>query len=370
MRRRLKVKKKVLVILLIILVVLVFIFKPRSYNKTYSRDNYNIYEEFNNNKKEYYFKISNDDVSFDFYLDSNKMFGKGKIKEIKEFKNDRYTCIIPIINKKDTYPLCYSSVTKIDYHLVDYTLKEQFKEYIKDTNNIKDTYENIDINNLVNKSYLIWTYNGFISIKNNDYKKISLFNKDYYDISLATIVSNYMIIPNYDQEYNFSEFYIINLKNMNVEKWDTKLEISYDSYILGTYKDSVFLVDKKNKKEYEYVPKKKKIRIVGSEGKNGTIYNNKFEKININKLVSENNTFNYGYSYNYTLDNNMLLMNTTNDKTLISNKSVTKIISSNNNYVYYLCDGVLYYYDRYLGEVMVMSKFEWNFNNSNVIYPY
>ena len=30
----------------------------------------------------------------------------------------------------------------------------------------------------------------------------------------------------------------------------------------------------------------------------------------------------------------------------------------------------LYYYDQVIGEVKVMSNFEWNFNNDNVIYIY
>ena len=88
----------------------------------------------------------------------------GKILGTLFYENDKYLCIIPIINNIDTYPLCYNGNSKIDYHLTDDDMKSNFIDYIKEYDSLNDNYNNISINNLVNKSYLIWNYNGFYYI--------------------------------------------------------------------------------------------------------------------------------------------------------------------------------------------------------------
>ena len=370
MKRRRKINKRFIVFVIILLLLLLLVFKPKGYHKDYLVDDFNVYEEFNNDDRNYYFKISNSNISFDYYIGHKRLLGKKKIKEIKYYENDKYTCIVPVIKKMDSIPLCYSDITKIDYHLVDDDMKNNLLDYFNDMDELNTTYNNINIYNLVNRSYLIWNYNNLISIKDSGNEEISIFDNDYYDISLSAIVDDYFVIPNYDENYNFNEFVIINLRNMNVTKWEINYTISKDSYILGTYNKSIFLVDKKNKVEYEYVPRKKKIRIVGSENKNGIIYDDGYKKVPFNQLVTSNYSFNYGYSYDYVLNNNILMRKSLNDNVLISNRSVKDIIYKGSNYVYYIVDSTLYYYDIFKGEVKVMDDFEWNFNYKNIIYPY
>ena len=55
---------------------------------------------------------------------------------------------------------------------------------------------------------------------------------------------------------------------------------------------------------------------------------------------------------------------------LVTNKDVDKIINENNNTIYYLVDEKLYMYNNIYGEILLISNFEWNFNNTNMIYLY
>ena len=367
MKKR-KIKKRVFLYLLLFVILCLFIIKPRGYHKEYSFDVFNIYEEYNDNK--YYFKISSNDYIFDYYVDHKRLLGKKRIKDIKVYQNDLYTCIVPSIYKLDSIPLCYGKTSQIDYHLVNNDMKDHFSFYFNEDNTNITTYNNINIYDLVNKSYLVWNYHNLINITKNKNEEIKLFDNDYYDVSLGAVVGNYYIIPDYDEEYNFNTFKIVNLKNLNVDTWKINYNISKDSYIVGVYDKSVFLVDKKNKIEYEYVPSRKKIRIVGKESGKGLIYNDGYEKVLMSKLLTEDIHFDYGYSYDFILENNILFSKTENMKVLITNQNVKSIVSKGNNYVYYLVDNTLYYYDIYVGEVKVMDSFEWNFNYNNIIYPY
>ena len=57
------------------------------------------------------------------------------------------------------------------------------------------------------------------------------------------------------------------------------------------------------------------------------------------------------------------------DKTLVS-KDVDKLLVTNNNYAYYLRDDNIYGYKISTGEKLIMSNFEWNFNNDNILFIY
>lgn len=368
-KKKIKLKPEVRLYLIIILLILliIFFFIPKNYTKKYKRDNYQIVESYNRKTKRYSLNISKDDKVYEYNFD-NKYIGKKLIKSIETKESDNTSCIINHLKNKDNKVLCISDGNNIDYRLVNNIDLSEYK------NNREVKYNkvgNINTYDLLNRNYLIWNYNSFKYIDSNNNGDIKLFNNDYYNISLATIINDYLVIPNYDLQYNYKELIVINLKTKSKESWKLNYDVSFESYVLGTYKDSIYLVDKKNKIEYELNIKKRTMDIIGNENRDGKILvNNKFEKISMLKLINNIMSFTYDDDQEYVLEGTKLLLKTKNTKVLVSNLAISKIVYKTNNYVYYLVRDTLYYYDQVNGEVKVMSNFEWNFNNDNVIYIY
>ena len=151
-------------------------------------------------------------------------------------------------------------------------------------------------------------------------------------------------------------------------KLDT--EISFDSYIVGTNDKSVFIVDKKNKKEYELVPHKQKMRTVSSSNK-GIIYNNgEEETISMDKLINTKYHFEDKNNYIFTLDNKTLYMSIrdSNLKTKITNNKVDQIIKVSKDNVYYLIGTTIYRYNLKYGETKIIQYSELEYNNTNLIF--
>ena len=358
-------ENQILIILVIILIIIIFynVFKVKSYTKKYQVNNYDIEEKYAKKTKSYTFIIKGNDTKYSYSITSKYLHNKKLIKEISTFIKDDYKCIVPEINGLDAIPLCSQDNNLVDYRLtgIDFGIKEADTSVNLAKNNLK-------ISNVLD-NYLVWNYKSFYNIYDKKITEIKLFKKDIYDIHLATILNNYLVIPDYDSEYNFNTFYIYDLTKKSLTTWKTKYDISFDSYIAGSYDKSIYLVDKKNKIEYEIVPHKKKIRIVGSESKPGPIYQNKWQNISLTKLSSEEIYFQNDLIYKYSLTNHNLYLENilTKDQTLIS-KDVDKLLVMNNDSAYYLRDDNIYGYKITTGEKLIMSNFEWNFNNDNILY--
>ena len=354
------------ILVIIVLIIIIYnVLKVRSYSKKYSVNNYEVTEKYDKKTSNYTFFIEGYDSEYSYSINNKYLRGKKKIKEISTFIKDDYKCIVPDIKGLESIPLCTLEDKLVDYRLtgIDFGIKE-----VDTSVNIEKG--NIKIENILD-NYLVWNYKSFYNINDNKIEEIKLFKKDIYDIHLATILNNYLVIPDYDSEFNFNTFYIYDLDKKDLSTWKINYDISFDSYIAGSYDKSIYLVDKKNKVEYEIVPHKKKIRIVGNESKSGTIYQNEWKSISLTKLSNEEMYFEDNIMYKYFLDNNDLYLENviTEDKTLIS-KDVDKVLVTNNDYVYYLRDDDIYGYKIKIGEKLIMTNFEWNFNNDNILFIY
>ena len=367
-KKKIKFRPAFYILVLVILLIIVLIFIPKNHFKKYKVNNYQIEEKFNKKNKRYNISFSKDDKKYDFNFDS-KYIGKKIVTSINELKNENEECITFNIDKINTIPLCIKDNKNVDFNLIE---KIDLKDYKTEKKGNNKSYDNIKIYNLIGKTYFLWNYNKFYYINDDENSEIKLFDSDYYIINLAVKYKDYLIIPNYDNLYNFNELFIINSKTKNKEVWKLKFDISYDSYFLGEVDDYLYLVDKKNKYEYRLSVKDKEIKVIGNEENGGVIYiNDKFEDISMYKLVNNVLSFEYNSDVDFFVDDNSnIYMNTNNTNTLISNKTVTKIVYQNNNYVYYLIGDDLYYYDIFNGEIRVLQNFEWNFNNNNNIFIY
>ena len=362
-KKKYRLKPISYLLLLLLIVLIIFIIVPKNHEKKYSINDYNIIEMFNNKNKRYNLSISKDDKIFEYNFDS-KNIGKKIIKSIDNVSNDEYSCIIIDIKNNNKIPLCHD----IDYHLIESIDFSQFK---KEYNNNSKTVDNTYVYNTLGKTYFVWNYNNFSYISDKETSKIELFKSDNYNINISTTIKDYLIIANYDELYNFKELILINMKNKSKDTWQLNHEISFESYVLGTVDNYIYIVDKKNKTQYRLDIKRKEMKVVGTDTNGGITYNKgKYEDVTMYKLINNEVEFDYGYDQKYIIDNDKLYLKTENTKILVSNNNISKIIYQNNNYVYYLVGDTLYYHSVLDGEVLIMKNFEWNFNNNNVIFIY
>lgn len=377
MKRKYKLKKSaiiILVLLILIIVSLIFllisVFKTKSYSLEYNIDNYEISENYNNEGNYYYYEISNNNLKYNFIYKSSYNKEKKLIKEIKEYQDEDYLCLIVRSNYIESYPLCSYKDSYIDYHLISETLQEKLSDYYTEPKIVEEKYENYNIFNQ-NEQLLLWSYKGFNYFNKDKTEFIKIFNKDIYEIPLATKINNYILIPDYEQEYYFNKVYLLNLETLKVEEWNLKYEISFDSYVLGTNDKSIYLIDKKNKREYELVPHKKKMRIVAKSNNQATIYEEgQISKVSLTKLINKEQTFTYKENYKYQLINNQLYLSylDSSNKIKVSNQKIDTIISTYEENVYYLIDDTLYKYNLKYGEVKLIQYSDWEFNYKNLIF--
>ena len=362
-------KKETKLIVFISILILLFsfflflIFKPYNYEKEYKIDNFTIKEKYNKETKEYTFQVQDKDIIYPFLINHKYLNKRVLIKDIKIFqdKNKEETCILPISSKLDFYPLCSKNNELYTYNLASINIKD-FKYPKQDDYN--KTYQKITIHNYQDNSYLLYNYKGFYLINKKDNKNISLFDKDVYTIDLLYQMNNYLIIPDYNEDHYFHKFYVIDILNGKKKEIELEFGISYDSIYLGDYKNKIYLLDKKEEKEYKIDLNKLKVEEVEYQ----ILENNKMVNKDFKDIVNKNLNFLSIDEWQYKLEDNNLYWLVNNTKIKISNKNVSKIIKNDKENIYYLVGDELYMYNNYLGEVLLLTNFEWEFNNNNMIY--
>lgn len=353
-----KTSKILLFLTILFVIFLITIFKPYNYTKIYQIDDFNIVESYYKDNNYYKFFIEFNNIKYS-YIISNKYMSKRKIIDnINIYNNELETCILPVSDRVSFYPLCSKDDKIYSYNLS--SIKDIYN--YKEVNLINDNYNNIKINYLNNKNYLLYNYKGFELINNK--KEIKLFEKDIYNLNMVYQLDNYVIIPDYNSNYYFDNFYIINIENGKTNEMPLENKISFDSVFLGDYKRNIYILDKKEEKEYKIDIDKLKIY----ETDFLILENNKLIKKNYKYIVNNNITFNKTNLYKYEIINNNLYQNIDNNYIKISNLDISRIIKEDNETVYYLTNDDLYMFNNTLGEVLLLTNFEWNFNNTNMIF--
>ncbi len=359
----------ILIFIIAIIMIIFSLIKTKSYSVEYNIGDFNVSENYISERKEYYYEITYEKVSYAFMYPSKLLKGNKLIKDIDLYTYEDYTCLNIESDDIESNPLCSFNGEQIDYRLSPVELELPIRKKIIEDNT---EYENYTIYNK-DENILIWNYKGFNYLNKDKIEKINIFNKDIYNVSLIARVNNYVIIPDYEQSYTFNRIYIINLDNLKVETWKIKYDISFESYILGTNNKSIFLVDKKNKIEYELVPSKKKMRINAQGDRNGIIYlDGEQNKQSVSSIINTNQVFTYQNDYQYKINNNKLYLSYLDNKhqMLISNNEIKEIVYINNDNVYYLVDDTLYKYNLEYGETKLVTFSEWKYNYQNSIIIY
>jgi len=362
-----KTKLKVLVfqLTIIFLFILFFLFLlfPKNYSKNYNIKDIVVSETYNKKQKSYYFTFKYKDITLDFLLESRYTNHRSLINDIEILEDNDNFCLIPKSSKLNLIPICYQDNTIIHYKEASENLKEQFSSYLKNTS-LKDTYNDIEIYNR-DYTYLIWNYDGFYYINKDNKQKIDIFDKELYTVNLIDYTKDYLIIADYDSNYTFNRIYTITFKDGKLKKYNFDDSIYFDSYFLGYKDNKTYLVDNKESKIYEINAKNGKVE----KAKNQILKNNSWESVNIKTLINKNVKFTYASNYEYTLENNTIYLNYKDKdiKTLIS-KDVKNIVRIKNKDIFYLKEDDLYHFNPEVGEELLLTFFEWNFNYENIIY--
>ena len=360
-------KKKLLIFMLVFIVIILCKYYFSSYDIQYNIKNHSIKEIYKNDR--IYFEIDKK-YNFDIYM--NRKLNKILISSIDNIVGEDFNCIYPKSKYIDTYPLCIKDNIQTDYNLINSELLEKYKEISVDIEKGESNY--IYYNNLGGSTYVaLWNYKGYIIMSGKSYKNVEMFNNDRYDNSLSYMKDNIIYMPDYDEEHEFSRLITLDLvtRKRNVVYLDYKID--YDSYVVGSIKDDLYIFDNKHSVLYEINVKKEKTKIKASneigyfkyeKGKFVTCSKSEYK---VDKITFDKSESNYKYKYNNYLykiysDNN-------NIKTKIHDKNVS-ITDEYKNELYFVDEDFLYRYTPKHGSEKVLYFFELNFNKSNTIFVY
>ncbi len=362
-------KKNLSLIVLSFLLIIIFIIivsiinSKKDYSISYKIDNFDINESYNKNYDTYFLNINIDNREYSTYLIKDNINNKKIINKLEEFILDNESCIKISSKYTSISPVCIKDNELVSLNLTSMDMQNKFNNIDRSLDNTEEsTLSDYKVSNYMYNTYYVWNYLGFDVLKDNNISSDNFLNKEVYNPNLITEVNNIILVPDYNDNYYFNKFYLINMKNGNRSEWKINESIYFDSSILGIYHDEVYLIDKHENREWIINPIKKTIK----EAYGVTIVNGSTKNITMSKLVNGNYSFDSSL-VKYEVINNYLYA-TFNDKKIKLAMDNPKYITSDDNAIYYLIKDSLYALSKKFGVVKLISKFEWNFNSDNIIF--
>lgn len=351
-------------IFIVLIVLNVIIILPKSYTSTYMVGEYEVQEAYDIEKKEYKFTINSDGVPYEVVLMNKKVHGKNLVDKIDEKQDGDSKCMFFQSDRINLYPVCYKNGKYVDLAFSDL---DDIRE--KPTDAMKN-FQNIRINSDTTKKLLIWAQKGYYLVDKNGLQSIMFLENESYFNSLSYQIGEYVLTPNYDEDYTFSKFYLINIRSGKLTEWKFDYNINFNSYYLGQKNGILYLFDRKERTEYAIDPRKKTIEIVSKNGE-GKVWSGDWENISTLKLANNDYIFESEDVFSYTFsEEGFKRVHEGIGDFLISNSKKASVVYSAMNDVYYLVDNKLYNYNPILGEVLLAEYSEWEFNNKNSIFIY
>ena len=205
-KRRLR-KDRLLFLLLILFLLIILIIsiinklRIKSYSLEYEVSETSISENYDKKKKYYYYKLTYNNLSYDFIYESDYIEDRKLISSIKKYTTDDETCLIVKSDYINPNPLCSINDYIVYYHLISDDLFNKIKKYTK-----KTTPTEIKLNNYIiyntEDTKIIWNYKGINIIKDNKIESVNIFKKDFYEVPISTLINNYFIVADYEENYN------------------------------------------------------------------------------------------------------------------------------------------------------------------------
>lgn len=373
-------------------------------------------EIFSNKKKDtksYFFEIKYDNETF--YYQTTHDFKKSKqvIKNIYQYEDNMYSCILPVFEnnqiisdvlcKKDNVVYNYHNIIGNDNKLDEYitSLKNMgYNQNLFVDNSVvlnKDQLNIYESNVLKDVYYGLANYKGLYLINyatGGKVKEVKLFDKDIYKRPLSIFYKKYYVVADYNKDYRFDTFYVVDITNSKTKEIKIGKEVSFDGYIQGVDSNSIYFFDKNYKIQYEINLATNKVIEVGNEKTGIKILNNgDWTRISASQavndqitFVSESNDFSgyakvdkngidSGYYYLYSRSNNNFKIYRSN----IQNKDQLMYLFESNDmdrvlyekeYVYYISDDCLKYYSDSIGERKLACYSELKYNDSLIYGVY
>lgn len=316
--------KLILLFAIYYLIQYAYSFFSQGYEKEYliiKEQTIKINEKYTANKKkehDNYFikiKIENDEFALQTYYNFEK---KQKIvKDVHYYKDQNYVCIYPefivdaqlfdIICKNGDSYINYSAIANPSQSLKDFAKNiPEYIEFIDEKSDYeKQNLSTIYTKNLVKNHYIsLSNYTGVDLITKDNIKDANIFEEDVYKRQLSAYVGRKYIIANYEKNLYFESFNVVDIITGEIKTLSYSKNINFNSYIMGVVGESVYLLDKTTKTQYEIDPFTREITIIGNADTGARFYNNgKWENVDINTLVKTEKKF----IYNETKDNTTII---------------------------------------------------------------
>ena len=255
----------------------------KGHSISYSVGNFTIKENLKvngfNNEDIYYFAIntSNFKINFQLLKDYNK--DEKIIKKIKYIKTNKYQCILPIYKNSDINSdiMCLSGNTITYAHDINDTEVKAFAQSLKElgykdslykdkasskkiSGTLSATYDNVKDNNYI----AVESYRG-VTLIGNKARDINIFDNDVYKKPVSTFTDKYYIVADYNKQYTFKIFYIVNLVNGNIKEIRSYDDISFDTVMQGVVNGEVYFFDKDSLTQYKINIDDEVIKKVGNK---------------------------------------------------------------------------------------------------------
>ncbi len=373
--------------------------------KIINDNEFNIKEVFKTKYNNYYLEININDTNFTYQVFKNFNKKNKIIKDIYYYEDENYKCLLPRFRDNEFY---------FDIMCYDGSIYKYYNSIINPNNNLKKFISSIkdyDINNWKNSSKIlkqintvtvydnliknhflgISNYKGVYLINQKEIiKNISIFDKDIYQRPISGYINKYYLTADYTGINSFNNLKIVNLKNGETFKISSSYKISFNSYILGSVNDSIYLYDKENRIQYEINIRNNNISIIGSKDKFVKFYSNgNWEDLDIDKF-EDNMTFgdkykndyqNYdyikiikngsdvGYYYLFKFVNGKYevyrtdIQNHSNITYIFTTTDYNKIVFLD-DYIYYIDNNKISYYSDKTGNRLVIQNTELEFNKT------
>lgn len=406
--------KNILILVFIIIIVFCFVkYLRRGHIAKYKIKNdgytFEIVETRTRNEKKetdnYYLEISVNNSLFTYELFDDFDSKHKIVKNIYYYRDKNYTCVYPVLYGNYNVDIkCLNGSIYYYYHdLVGQDAKlDEFASSLRkyklssyqdnETKTKTEAKMKIYTNNLVDDhNVALTTLNGIYSI--NDHKEVEVFKNDIYNRPISIIANNYYLVADYSQKHQFREFTLINLDGLKEYTITASDYISLNSYIQGVVDGDVYLYDPDNEEQYKInlskhkieklVNKNKKVRFyqdnewtyISQVKANSIVYfpkNSKMDEFSDYNLVYKYGNKQSGYYYLYEKEDDHYkvyrspVQNIHAIEYIFDVKDIDSIIYLD-DYVYFVDDNSIYYYNQTTGIRKIIEYDELKFNDK-IIY--
>ncbi len=351
--------KKIFYVLCFLSFVIFIKFLIADYEITYDVDGVKVTEKANSDY--IYFEIEYGDTLYNYAFFTGRKLTKKRVSKVEVEDKNGYVCVKPIIKGMDGYFVCSD-----ENHLIS-------EQVARGSIEISSLDEDFSYNkNLSDDEFiLIWKYDGFYYLNGDKYKSINIFEKDRYSNDLMFMLNGYLIFPKYDNNYLFSDFIILDSVTGNYRIVSSKYKISYDAYIVGNNKNSIYLFENKENVLYEVNYKKNSVKVVGNNEKGYIKYlNSKKEKASLSEFTRDKITFFNSVDKFVNVDKNTFSYKMNEDVRIkfFDNEDI-HVINTKDDNIYFIYKDNLYRYNN-SGVTLVAHNFEFNFNYERNVFVY